>query len=326
MSGRLKRLVSTVRQTLSFGALNTIAETSMMANGIFAPCGRRVAEKLGRKPFSASPLQSFQGPSKGSQFAAPHLSSKPRMVVLGSSRQQPPKSTPGQGKPARSLKAAQPQGQQQQRTNDQADELLQSASSMRVPPASRTPQPLASTSAGGSAALLTGTIQRITYRSEDTGYTVAKMQVDSSSIKLHGRQFNKNLVTVTGSFPEMSVGQQWQCEGNWVKHTAYGHQLDTQVAKEVRPTDTDSLISYLCGGATKGVGPVTARNMVELYGDSILNVLDSSDAVAQLTKVPGIGKATASKIKSHWELRRGTAVTAARRICVHCHESNLHSL
>ena len=107
----------------------------------------------------------------------------------------------------------------------------------------------------------------------------------------------------------MSVGQQWQCEGNWVKHTAYGHQLDTEVAKEVRPTDSDSLISYLCGGATKGVGPVTARNMVDMYGGSVLNVLDSSNAVEQLTKVPGIGKATATKIKSHWELRRGTVVT-----------------
>lgn len=230
------------------------------------------------------------------------------MVVLGSGRQQPPKSTPGQGNPARSLKAAQPQGQQQQTRNNQADELLQSASSMRVPPASKTPQPVASTSSGGTAASLTGTIQRITYRSEDTGYTVAKMQVDSSNIKLQGRQSNKNIATVTGSFPDMSVGQQWQCEGNWVKHTAYGHQLDTQVAREVRPTDSDSLISYLCGGATKGVGPVTARNMVELYGDSVLNVLDSLDAVAQLTKVPGIGKATASKIKSHWELRRGNPV------------------
>ena len=176
---------------------------------------------------------------------------------------------------------------------------------MRMPQASSTPQPVPSTSAGGQVASVTGTIQRITYRSDDTGYTVARMQVESSSIKLQGRQANKNTVTITGTFPELSVGQQWQCEGNWVKHTAYGHQLDTQVAKEVRPTDSDSLISYLCGGATKGVGPVTARNMVELYGDSILNILDSSDAVQQLTKVPGIGKATAAKIKSHWELRRG---------------------
>ncbi|KAL3161913.1 hypothetical protein ABBQ38_008998 [Trebouxia sp. C0009 RCD-2024] len=103
----------------------------------------------------------------------------------------------------------------------------------------------------------------------------------------------------------MSVGQQWQCDGNWVKHTAYGHQIETQVAKELQPTDTNGLISYLCGGATKGVGPVTARNMVDMYGDRILAVLDSSDAVQQLTKVSGIGKTTAAKIKSHWELRRG---------------------
>ena len=284
---------------------NASAETSMLANGFFAPCAHFVAEKLGRKPFSSSPLQSFRRPCNGSLLISPYLTSKNRLAVLGSSRQQIHTATSGQGKPTRSPRAAQLQRKQPQKTNVQDDALLQSASRMRVPQASSTPQPLASTSAGGQVDSVTGTIQRITYRSEETGYTVARMQVDTFTIKLPSRQSNKNIVTVTGNFPDMSVGQQWQCEGKWVKHTAYGHQLDTQVAQEVRPTDSNSLISYLCGGATKGVGPVTARNMVDLYGDTILNVLDSSDAVGQLIKVPGIGKATAIKIKSHWELRRG---------------------
>ena len=305
MSGRLNRLVSTLQQTVRSEVFNVSAETSMLVNWYFAPCGQLVAENLGRKSFSSSPLQSFRGPCKGSVLISPYLTSKTRLAVLGSSRQQLHTATSGQGKPTHSPRAAQQQRRQRQNTNVQDDALLQSASSMRVPQASSTPQPLASTSAGGQVESVTGTIQRITYRSEETGYTVARMQVDSSTIKLQSRQSNKNIVTVTGSFTDMSVGQQWQCEGNWVKHTAYGHQLDTQVAKEVRPTDSDSLISYLCGGATKGVGPVTARNMVDLYGDTILNVLDSSDAVGQLIKVPGIGKATATKIKSHWELRRG---------------------
>ena len=302
MSGRLKRLVSVLQQTVHSEMLNDSAEITMLANGTFAPYGHRVAQKLGRKP---CPSQSFRGLCKGSLLTSPYLTSKQRLFVHGSSRQQLHTSTSGQGGPARNLRAAQQQGKQRQNTNVQDDALLRSASSERVPEASSAPQALASTSAGGELSSVTGSIQRITYRSEETGYTVARMQVDTSTIKLPGRQSNKNIVTVTGRFSDMSVGQQWHCEGNWVKHTAYGHQLDTQVAKEVRPTDSDSLISYLCGGATKGVGPVTARNMVDLYGDSVLHVLDSSDAVGQLIKVPGIGKATATKIKSHWELRRG---------------------
>lgn len=310
MSGRLRWLVSTLQQTVRFD-LHSSSSPSMLVNGIFEPCNHFLAEQLGRKSLSSSAVQSTRGPCNNSPFSSQYPSSKQSLAVHDS-RQQLHTSAANESRRTRSPKAAQHQRQLWLSSSGQDDSLLQSASSMRTPQASSTTQPLASTSAGGQLASVTGTIQRITYRSEATGYTVAKMKVDSSTVKLPGRQSNnKNTVTVTGVFPDMSVGQQWQCDGNWVKHTSYGHQIETQVAKEVQPTDTDGLISYLCGGATKGVGPVTARNMVDMYGDRILAVLDSSDAVQQLTKVAGIGKTTAAKIKSHWELRRGNDITHA---------------
>ena len=186
-----------------------------------------------------------------------------------------------------------------------SDILLQSASSSRFGRPQDAAQPGASTSASSQASV-SGTIQRITYTSEDTGYTVAKMKVtNSTGFSIPASKGRPGLVTVTGKFPEMAVGQQWTCHGTWTKHRSYGPQLTAESAEELQPASSDNLVAYLCGGATKGVGPVTATNMVQTYGDTILDVLDSSDAVVKLSKVKGIGARTAAKIKDEWEKRRG---------------------
>lgn len=56
---------------------------------------------------------------------------------------------------------------------------------------------------------------------------------------------------------------------------------------------------------TSGVGPVTARNMVEQYGTSILSILDSPSAATKLAKCRGIGSVIASTIKKDWDESRG---------------------
>lgn len=195
-----------------------------------------------------------------------------------------------------------------------SDALLQSASGMRYDegqgqgPA----QPIPSTSASPQASLV-GTIQRITYTSEETGYTVAKLKVTSShGFSLPPSKGRPGLVTVTGKFPAMAVGQQWACQGTWTRHKSYGQQFVVDAAEEMRPASSSNLVTYLCGGATKGVGPVTAKNMVDAYGNAILDVLDSEDAVKQLAKVKGIGAKTAAKIKDEWEKRRGDYLPDAR--------------
>ena len=130
-----------------------------------------------------------------------------------------------------------------------------------------------------------------------------------------GKKTNDSLITVTGKFPEMAVGQQWKCEGSWTKHKTFGPQLVATMAEEVRPSSSGDLIAYLCGGATKGVGPVTAGNMVAKYGGNILVVLDSKDAVQKLHEVKGIGLKSAVKIKDEWEKRRGGAYACTLLAC-----------
>lgn len=49
--------------------------------------------------------------------------------------------------------------------------------------------------------------------------------------------------------------------------------------EDLEPNSSRSLIAYLGGGAIAGVGPVTARRMVNGLGDSVLEILDGAGAL-----------------------------------------------
>ena len=307
-SYRLKLLLVTFQQSASHSAF----DGWMIHSGVFGPNGRLAAQTAGTKAFSSATLQSLR--TTLASESSPQPTATRCVSALRASRHQQYASSVTPRKPwnplAAKASAKRQQQRQQQKTAVESDQLLKSAASDRVSQASAEPEAAPSTSSYNATAWVSGTIQRITYRSDVTGYTVAKMQVDRSGDKLNGSEAGSKIVTVTGALPDMSVGQQWKCDGHWMKHSSFGLQLDTHTATEMQPTDAESLVSYLCGGATKGVGPVTARNMVDTYGDTILNVLDSSDAERQLLKVRGIGAATAAKIKDSWEQRRGNPLQA----------------
>ncbi len=278
----------------------------------------------------------FSGSAMYSKFTSCAANSESGSYPAGRLIEASPKRAPG----AIGLPSTRPRGcilskaftaraAQQQQPALHDDALLQSARTMRYPEATVSHQPSASTSAQ-AAAFVEGTIQRITYSSQETGYTVARIKMDkcsgfvmpaSGKKPTSGKKTNDSLITVTGKFPEMAVGQQWKCEGSWTKHKTFGPQLVATMAEEVRPSSSGDLIAYLCGGATKGVGPVTAGNMVAKYGDKILVVLDSKDAVQKLHEVKGIGLKTAVKIKDEWEKRRGGAYACTLHAC---HQRHVH--
>lgn len=320
MGSRSKFLASAFKQTADILQVDSTSShrSTRMTSGFVPPCCRSLMQWTSRQSFSSRAVHN----SRCYTSAVGHDVQPTKTAQVFSSSFVPVgaghcllRSTGGFQSRAFTFKSAQ---QQQPATQD--DALLRSASAMRSADACTTIHPSASTSAQAQASV-EGTIQRITYSSEETGYTVAKMKVDSSRgfAMPHIKNSSRNgLITVTGKFLDMAVGQQWKCDGNWIKHNTYGHQLVAAVAEELRPASSGNLVAYLCGGATKGVGPVTAGNMVQKYGDAILEVLDSSDAVQKLMKVKGIGNKTAIKIKDEWEKRRGAILYYAGRRC-HSH-------
>lgn len=97
---------------------------------------------------------------------------------------------------------------------------------------------------------LTGVIERITFHSEETGYTVARLQMSRA----------KELTTVVGNFANIQAGQTLKLAGIWKEHPKYGSQFQVNNYHETKPATLTGIEKYLGSGLIKGVGPVTEKN------------------------------------------------------------------
>jgi len=138
---------------------------------------------------------------------------------------------------------------------------------------------------------ISGTIKTIIYRSEQNGFTVAEL-IDPSGEE----------ITVVGTLPLICVGERVEVTGEWTEHRSYGMQFKAASCTSLAPATLSSLESYLSSGLIKGVGEVTARAIVQCFGENTLDVLEN--APERLTEVVGIGPMRASTIAASYHAQR----------------------
>ena len=124
--------------------------------------------------------------------------------------------------------------------------------------------------------ILEGLVEAIIFKSEDSGYIVAKITA------------NKEVVTIVGIMPLIKEGQQIEIRGNWINHKQFGRQFSVEEYKEVLPTSAKEIEKYLSTGIIHGIGPVTAKKIVKAFGVETLDILDNN--IERLKEVEGIGE------------------------------------
>ena len=124
--------------------------------------------------------------------------------------------------------------------------------------------------------ILEGLVEAIVFKSDDSGYTVAKITTD------------KKVITIVGIMPLLKEGQQIEIKGNWINHKQFGKQFNVEEFKEILPTSVKEIEKYLSTGIIHGIGPVTAKKIVKAFGDKTLDILDND--IERLKEVEGIGE------------------------------------
>jgi exodeoxyribonuclease V alpha subunit len=135
---------------------------------------------------------------------------------------------------------------------------------------------------------LQGVVERLTFHSPESGYTIARLQVP--------RQ--QDLVTVTGNFASIQPGQTLKLYGLWREHPQYGPQFQVNRYVETKPATLTGIEKYLGSGLIKGVGPVTARRIVSHFGLQTLEIIE--EQIERLIEVPGIGPGRVAMIRKTW--------------------------
>ena len=135
---------------------------------------------------------------------------------------------------------------------------------------------------------LSGSVERVVYHNDKNQYTVLELAAADG------------LVTVVGSFPFVSEGEELRVYGAWDVHPSFGEQFKATAFERARPASTAAMLKYLSSGAVKGIGPATARRVIQTFGAKALEVIENEPE--RLAQIKGITKEKALEISQ--ELQR----------------------
>lgn len=127
-----------------------------------------------------------------------------------------------------------------------------------------------------------GLVENIVYKNDENGYTVAKIR------------YNKDVIPVVGYVPYLNEGQRVRIQGEWVTHQTFGQQIKVESCEEILPSSIEGIEKYLASGLIPGIGPVTAKKIVDKFGEDSLDILEMNPG--KLTEVEGIGEKKATAI------------------------------
>ena len=140
---------------------------------------------------------------------------------------------------------------------------------------------------------LEGEIIEIIYKNELNSYCIAVMQTSTD-----------DEITIVGYLPFINVGDTIKVVGKMVEHQEYGEQFKVDTFEKQMPQTTEALERYLANGTIKGVGPATARKIIETFGDNTINVMKFEPS--KLAQIRGISKDKAIEISDsfleNWEV------------------------
>ena len=88
-----------------------------------------------------------------------------------------------------------------------------------------------------------GVVERISFRNEESGFTVAQIKLESG-----------DRLAAVGAMPLLLAGERAAFEGELVEHREYGRQIRVSWVESVRPESLDGIEKYLASGLIRGVG------------------------------------------------------------------------
>ncbi len=137
-----------------------------------------------------------------------------------------------------------------------------------------------------------GTVDHIIYSSEETGYTVCELAIGEAE-----------LYTIVGIMPYLAEGEVIKALGNWHIHQSFGRQFKVEYYEKKLPSTARTILKYLSSKTVKGIGAVTAKRIVEKFGEDTFDVLENHPE--WLAEINGISEKKAREIGESFKMQFG---------------------
>ena len=139
---------------------------------------------------------------------------------------------------------------------------------------------------------LEGSIEHVIYSNEENGYAICDMAIADDEI-----------VTIVGTLPMISAGDNLAVYGQWIHNPKYGRQFSVSQYERMMPADTASILRYLASGVIKGIGPKTAMRIVEEFGEDTFDVIENHPD--WLAEIKGISRKSAKEMSERFREQAG---------------------
>lgn len=140
---------------------------------------------------------------------------------------------------------------------------------------------------------LKGQIEEFIYQNESNSYSIAVFTTEEQEV-----------ITVVGYLPFVSVGDTVKLQGKMVVHQEYGEQFKIETFEKLMPESAAALEKYLASGTIRGIGPATAKKIIDKFGEETLTVFKFEPL--RLAEIKGISKDKAyemgEEFNEKWEV------------------------
>lgn len=108
-----------------------------------------------------------------------------------------------------------------------------------------------------------GIVETVIYSNIENGYSVCEVSCAGE------------LITMTGTMPNIVEGEKILASGEWFTHIEYGDQFKIEYVERIMPESESEIQKYLASGLFPYIGKSTAKKIVEKFGDQALNIIEN---------------------------------------------------
>ena len=139
---------------------------------------------------------------------------------------------------------------------------------------------------------LCGRIENVVYYNDGNDYAVLEI-LDESGL----------LITAVGTVSIPFEGENVVLTGRWIYHKEFGKQFAIESCEKTLPKEEEGILQYLSSRVIKGVGPKTAKKIVDRFGRDTFEVIEKHPE--WLADVPGITMKKAAEISASFTEQNG---------------------
>jgi exodeoxyribonuclease V alpha subunit len=125
----------------------------------------------------------------------------------------------------------------------------------------------------GGATVLVGTVERVTFHSEETLYGVLRIRPERGYEPPPTRSalFVQELATAVGKIDQPTAGLRLKLFGRWTEHRSHGQQFEFESSEVLSPASKAGIVKYLASDRFHGIGETLAQRIVDKLGTATFN-------------------------------------------------------